>query len=161
MGRVKLQNKMAAMTMCLLKTYASLSVYACVLACASLSTNDIMRKINWKKEVVDTSGWNEFPSGWLAGLSLRDRGRSLTIRRESCSFASEGVSSGGSGIVLGWRCLQALEVFRARPTGRRPQGRPRTPWRDYISLLAWECLGIPQEELEGVIGERDVWPISS
>uniref|UniRef100_A0A3B5LM10 Myeloid leukemia factor 1 n=1 Tax=Xiphophorus couchianus TaxID=32473 RepID=A0A3B5LM10_9TELE len=25
------------------------------------------------------------------------------------------------------------EVFRARPTGRRPRGRPRTRWRDYVS----------------------------
>jgi len=24
------------------------------------------------------------------------------------------------------------EVFRARPTGRRPRGRPRTRWRDYV-----------------------------
>ncbi|KAK0145686.1 hypothetical protein N1851_015405 [Merluccius polli] len=39
------------------------------------------------------------------------------------------------------------EVFRARPTGRRPRGRPRTRWRDYVSRLAWERLGIPQEEL--------------
>jgi len=50
-----------------------------------------------------------------------------------------------------------LEVFQARPTGRRPRGRPRTRWRDYISWLAWECLGIPQNELESVAGEREVW----
>ncbi len=37
-----------------------------------------------------------------------------------------------------------LEVFWARPT-RRPWGRPRTCWRDYISHLAWECPRIPQE----------------
>ena len=28
------------------------------------------------------------------------------------------------------------EVFLARPTGRRPRGRPRTRWRDYICSLA-------------------------
>ena len=50
-----------------------------------------------------------------------------------------------------------LEVFRARPTGRRPRGRPRTSWRDYISLLAWKRLGIPQEELESVAGEKEAW----
>jgi len=50
-----------------------------------------------------------------------------------------------------------LEVFRARPTGRRPRGRPRTHWRDYISRLAWERLGIPQEELESVAGEKEAW----
>jgi len=50
-----------------------------------------------------------------------------------------------------------LEVFQARPTGKRPRGRPRIRWRDYISRLAWECLGIPQNELENVAGEREVW----
>jgi len=39
------------------------------------------------------------------------------------------------------------------PVGR-PRGTPRTRWRDYISLLAWERLGIPQEELESVAGRR-------
>ena len=45
------------------------------------------------------------------------------------------------------------EVFRARPTGRRPRGRPRTRWRDYVSRLAWERLGVPLEELEGGRGQ--------
>ncbi|KAK3575585.1 hypothetical protein QTP86_030518 [Hemibagrus guttatus] len=49
------------------------------------------------------------------------------------------------------------EVFRACPTGKRPQGRPRTRWRDYVSRLAWERLGVPPEELEEVSGEREVW----
>ena len=49
------------------------------------------------------------------------------------------------------------EVFRARPTGRRPRGRPRTRWRDYVSRLAWERLGVPPEELEEVTRDRDVW----
>ncbi|TWW69733.1 hypothetical protein D4764_18G0005390 [Takifugu flavidus] len=40
------------------------------------------------------------------------------------------------------------EVFRACPSGRRPPGRPRTRWRDYVSRLAWERLGIPPDELE-------------
>ncbi|KAI3353686.1 hypothetical protein L3Q82_004835 [Scortum barcoo] len=44
------------------------------------------------------------------------------------------------------------EVFQACPTGRRPRGRPRTRWRDYVSRLAWERLGIPPEELEEVSG---------
>ncbi|KAI3361706.1 hypothetical protein L3Q82_002062 [Scortum barcoo] len=43
------------------------------------------------------------------------------------------------------------EVFQAAcPTGRRPRGRPRTRWRDYVSRLAWERLGVPPEELEEV-----------
>jgi len=50
-----------------------------------------------------------------------------------------------------------LEVFQARPTGRRPRGRPRTRWRDYISRLVCERLEIPQNKLENVAGEREVW----
>ncbi|TWW61046.1 hypothetical protein D4764_05G0011360 [Takifugu flavidus] len=49
------------------------------------------------------------------------------------------------------------EVFRACPSGRRPSGRPRTCWRDYVSRLVWERLGIPLDELEEVAGEREVW----
>ena len=49
------------------------------------------------------------------------------------------------------------EVFWARPTGRRPLGRPRTSWREYVSWLAWEHLGIPLEELDKVAGERGDW----
>ncbi|KAK3542716.1 hypothetical protein QTP70_000099 [Hemibagrus guttatus] len=49
------------------------------------------------------------------------------------------------------------EVFWACPTGKRPQGRPRTRWRDYVSRLAWERLGFPPDELEEVSGEREVW----
>ena len=40
-----------------------------------------------------------------------------------------------------------MEVFQARPAGRRARGRPRTRWRGYISSLAWERLGTPQSEL--------------
>ena len=49
------------------------------------------------------------------------------------------------------------EVWRARPTGKRPLVRPRTRWRDYVFRLTWECLGIPPEELNEVAGEREVW----
>jgi len=49
------------------------------------------------------------------------------------------------------------EVFRARPTGRRPRGRPTTRWRDNVSQLAWERIRVPPEELEEVTRDRDVW----
>ncbi|TWW80569.1 hypothetical protein D4764_01G0003840 [Takifugu flavidus] len=49
------------------------------------------------------------------------------------------------------------EVFWACPSGRRPPGRPRTRWRDYVSRLVWERLGIPPDELEEEAGEREVW----
>lgn len=50
-----------------------------------------------------------------------------------------------------------LAVFLVWPTWKRPKGRPRSHWRYYICDLAWECLGIPQEQLESVAGDRDVW----
>lgn len=36
-----------------------------------------------------------------------------------------------------------LELFWVRPTGQRPQGRPRTSWRDYSSQLVCWLLGFP------------------
>uniref|UniRef100_A0A671UC54 ribonuclease H n=1 Tax=Sparus aurata TaxID=8175 RepID=A0A671UC54_SPAAU len=98
----------------------------------------------------------------VAGVSLRDRVRSSAIRE-------------GLGVEPLLLCVERSqlrwfghlmrmppgrlprEVFLARPTGRRPRGRPRTRWTDYISSLAWERLGIPQSELADVAGERDVW----
>jgi len=66
--------------------------------------------------------------GWALGIGMELGVGSLPL------------SWGGSGI---WqKCL-----FWAYPTVRR----------DYISRLAWERLRIPQEELESVAGERDVW----
>ncbi len=48
-------------------------------------------------------------------------------------------------------------LFQARPARKRPRGRPRSRWRDYISALAWEHLGILQSELADVAREREVW----
>ena len=96
----------------------------------------------------------------VSGLSLRDRVRSsviqeglgvepllLRIKRSQMRWLGHLVRM-PPGRLPG-------EVFRARPTGRRPWGRPRTRWRDYVSRLAWERLGVP--ELEEVAGDRDVW----
>ncbi len=98
----------------------------------------------------------------VAGLSLRDRVRNSGIRRE---LGVEPVLLRVERSQLRWfgHLIRMppghlpVGVFWACPTSRRPRGRPRTCWRDYISHLAWECLGIPPEELESVAGERDVW----
>ena len=97
----------------------------------------------------------------VAGVSLRDRVRSSAIRE-------------GLGVEPLLLCVERSqlrwfghlmrmppgrlprEVFLARPTGRRPRGRPRTRWRDYISSLAWEHMGIPESELVSMAGEREV-----
>uniref|UniRef100_A0A674MGB6 Reverse transcriptase domain-containing protein n=1 Tax=Takifugu rubripes TaxID=31033 RepID=A0A674MGB6_TAKRU len=98
----------------------------------------------------------------VAGLSLRDRVRSsaiweelgvesllLRIERSQMRWLGHLVTM-PPGRLPG-------EVFRACPSGRRSPGRPRTRWRDYVSRLVWERLGIPPDELEEVAGEREVW----
>ncbi|TWW52999.1 R2DM Retrovirus-related Pol polyprotein from type II retrotransposable element, partial [Takifugu flavidus] len=96
----------------------------------------------------------------VAGLSLRDRVRSSAIREE---LGVESLLLRVERSQMRW--LGHLvrmppgrlpgEVFRACPSGRRPPGRPRTRWRDYVSRLVWERLGIPPDELEEVAGERE------
>jgi len=93
----------------------------------------------------------------VPGLSLRDRVRSSDIRRE---LGVEPLLLRVERSQLRWfgHLIRmppgrlSLEVFQARPTGRRPRGRPKTRWRDFISRLAWERLGIPQNELDNVGG---------
>ncbi|KAK3565584.1 hypothetical protein QTP86_012898 [Hemibagrus guttatus] len=98
----------------------------------------------------------------VAGHSLRDRVRSSVTREEL------GVEPLLLHIERGQlRWLGHLfrmppghlpgEVFWACPTGKRPRGRPRTRWRDYVFWLAWERLGVPPEELEEVAREREIF----
>ncbi len=85
----------------------------------------------------------------VAGHSLRDRVKSSVTREE---LRLEPLLLDIERSQLRW--LGHLfrmppgrlpgEVFRACPTGRRPRGRPRTRWRDYVSRLTWERLGIPR-----------------
>ncbi|KAK0135268.1 TATA box-binding protein-associated factor RNA polymerase I subunit A [Merluccius polli] len=73
----------------------------------------------------------------VAGLSLKDRVRSSVIREE---LGVDPLLLRAERSQMRW--LGHLvrmppgrlpgEVFRARPTGRRPRGRPRTRWRDYV-----------------------------
>ena len=98
----------------------------------------------------------------VAGHSLRDRVRSSVTREE---LGVEPLLLHIERSQLRW--LGHLfrmppgrlprEVFLACPAGRRPRGRPRTRWSDYVAQLAWERLGILPEVLEEVSGEREVW----
>ncbi|KAK3573216.1 hypothetical protein QTP86_015137, partial [Hemibagrus guttatus] len=89
----------------------------------------------------------------VAERSLRDRVRSSVTREElgvePLLFHIERGQLRWLGHLF-WMPPGGLpgEVFRACPTGKRPRGRPRTRWRDYVSRLAWERLGVPLEELE-------------
>lgn len=75
----------------------------------------------------------------LKSLILRDKMRRSIIQEELREEQ----------LLLWWyghlikppRCLP-LEILRACPT-KRPQGRPRTCWKGYISCLSWEHIGIP------------------
>ena len=88
----------------------------------------------------------------VAGVSLRDKVRSSVIRE---GLGVEPLLLRGERSQLRWfghlvrmpPGCRPREVFQAHPAGKRPRGRPRTRWRDYISSLAWERLGIPQSEL--------------
>uniref|UniRef100_A0AAY5KR82 Reverse transcriptase domain-containing protein n=1 Tax=Esox lucius TaxID=8010 RepID=A0AAY5KR82_ESOLU len=98
----------------------------------------------------------------VAGRSLRDRVRSSVTRDELRVEPLLLHIKRGQLRWLGHLFQMPPErlpgnVFWSRPTGRRPRGRPRTRWRDYVSRLAWECLGVPLEELEEVSREREVW----
>uniref|UniRef100_A0A8C9VLN8 Reverse transcriptase domain-containing protein n=1 Tax=Scleropages formosus TaxID=113540 RepID=A0A8C9VLN8_SCLFO len=96
----------------------------------------------------------------VAGRTLRDRVRSSVTREE---LGVEPLLLRIERSQLRW--LGHLfrmppgrlpgEVFRACPTGRRPRGRPRTRWRDYVSRLAWERTpwGSPRGTGGGVRGE--------
>ncbi|TWW61049.1 hypothetical protein D4764_05G0011390 [Takifugu flavidus] len=98
----------------------------------------------------------------VAGLSLRDRVRSSAIQEELgvepllLRVGRSQMRWLGHLVGMPPGCLPG-EVFRACLSGRRPPGRPRTHWRDFVSRLVWECLGIPPDELEEVAGEREVW----
>ncbi|TWW74459.1 R2 Retrovirus-related Pol polyprotein from type I retrotransposable element [Takifugu flavidus] len=93
----------------------------------------------------------------VAGLNLRDRVRSSDVQEE---LGVELLLLHIKRSQLGWLrhlarmpsgCLP-LEVFQTCPTGRRPHGWPKTRWRDYISHLAWERLGVPPEGIMEVAG---------
>lgn len=57
-------------------------------------------------------------------------------------------------------CCLPLEVFQAQMS-KKSSGRATTPRRDYMFHVAWQCVKIPQEELEDVAAKRDLgdfWP---
>ena len=96
----------------------------------------------------------------VAGLSLRDRVRSSVIREELgvdpllCVERSQ-MRWLGHLVRMPPGRLPG-EVFRAVPRVGDPGEDPGHAG-ETVSRLAWECLGIPQEELDEVAGEREVW----
>jgi len=53
----------------------------------------------------------------------------------------------------------ARHVLLATLMGKRPRGRPRTKWSDYISELAWTSLGVESAKLSDIAVDREVFPV--
>ena len=51
----------------------------------------------------------------------------------------------------------AKKLLCSTPIDRRPRGRPRTRWRDYVEDLSWSRPGIPAEHLSFVAEDRNAW----
>ena len=49
----------------------------------------------------------------------------------------------------------AKKLLCSTPIDRRPRGRPRNRWRDYVKDLSWSHLGIPAEHLSFLAEDRD------
>ena len=52
------------------------------------------------------------------------------------------------------------QALLAKANGRRPVGRPRTRWTDYIEDLGWNRLGLRPSEMMEVMEDREVWRLN-
>ena len=51
--------------------------------------------------------------------------------------------------------LTAKQLINALSNGKRPRGRPKTRWWNYVKDLTWSRLGIQPAKLPLVAGDRD------
>ena len=97
-----------------------------------------------------------------AGLTLRDRTRSSTIREslkaESLLLHIERLQLRWLGQVLRMPHERlAHQVFEAMPQGKRLAGRPRLAWRNYIARLCQERLGLTWTDIIASVKDRNRW----
>ena len=99
----------------------------------------------------------------ISGLTLLDKVKSADIREslniESLLFRLERSQLRWYGHVT--RMSQertAKTLLCSTPIDRRPRGRPRTRWRDYV-YLSCSRRGIPAEHLSFVAEDQDAWRI--
>jgi len=65
-----------------------------------------------------------------------------------------------------WPCKQNAsgrlfkQALLAKVKVKRPVGRPRTRWQDYIEDLGWKRLGLQPSEMLAVVADRDVWRLN-
>ncbi|KAI3354189.1 hypothetical protein L3Q82_018729, partial [Scortum barcoo] len=113
----------------------------------------VKKELSPKGEALDLPvNLRSHPHLWVAGRSLRDRVRSSVTREELRSRAAapshreESAEVAWASICFGCPLDASLgRCSRRVPPGEGPVGRPRTRWRDYVSRLAWERLGIPRK----------------
>jgi len=59
-----------------------------------------------------------------------------------------------------WKDWQSKSFgLQSTPTGKRPRGRPRTRWRDHISILAWSRLAVEPAELSDIAVDCEVFRV--
>ena len=51
----------------------------------------------------------------------------------------------------------AKKLLCLTPIGRKPTGRPRTLWYDYVEGPSWSRLGIPAEHLSFAAEDQNAW----
>ena len=90
----------------------------------------------------------------VAGLSIRDRVRSLNIREE---FREEQLllHVERSQLSLFGYLVKMPPVLGMLIQEKTPS-IPWTCWRDYISRLSWENVGVPQDLVE-MARKRSIW----
>ncbi|KAI3359480.1 hypothetical protein L3Q82_013884 [Scortum barcoo] len=121
---------------------AKLSIYRSIYVAPTLTYGHELWVMTEKDKIMRIQAAEMSFLRRVAGRSLRDRVRSSVTREE---LGVEPLLLHIERSQLRW--LGHLfrmppgrlprEVFQACPTGRRPRGRPRTRWRDYVSRLAW------------------------
>ena len=52
------------------------------------------------------------------------------------------------------------QALLAKANGRRPVGRPRIRWTDYIENFGWNRLGLRPSEMMEVMEDRVVWRLN-
>ena len=101
----------------------------------------------------------------IAGVTLLDKVRSSEIREslnvEELLLRIERSQLRWFGHV--YRMPQERlpkQALLARMRGKRPVGRPRTRWVNYIEGLGWNRLGLLPSEMKDVVEDRDVWRLN-
>ena len=83
----------------------------------------------------------------ISGLIMLDKVKSADIRE---SLNIEALLLQLERSQLRWNGHVTRMSQERIAIGRRPRGRPRTRWQDYVEVLSWSRLGIPAEHLSFV-----------